>query len=186
MFQPADPAVRRLHRPGVLAALIALVAALAAACSSDEALRVDCPAVRIPADTERLTRFRDGGGRDITDVRLQAEVKFLSGECEIEEERIVMSFPVAVAAKRGPANENGESAVSLFMAVTTPEREILTRRALPITLRFPGNRTQVVASETVSVEIPKEPEQTVSDFLVFLGFELSRAELRYNRQEERR
>src|SRR5277367_6532213 len=30
-----------------------------------------CPRVSIPADADRLTRFRAGAGRDLTDVRFQ-------------------------------------------------------------------------------------------------------------------
>lgn len=175
----AAPVRRRLGR----ALGLALALTAAAACSSDNPVRSGCPAIRIPADTERLTRFAEGGARDITDMRLQAGVTFLSGECEIEEEVITMTFPIAVRAERGPANDDGVSEVELFMAVTKPDRTILTRRALPITLRFPGNRTDVVASETISIEIPKKPEQTVDDFLVFLGFKLERAELEFNRSD---
>lgn len=158
---------------------------LIAGCSAGGDVTVKCPDIRIPADTERLTRFRDGGGRDITDVRLQAEVAYLSGTCTVDDEEIELSFPLAVAAQRGPANEAGAADVRLFVAVTTREREVLSRRELPLRLTFPGNKVRVNARERISIEIPKTEEQTARDFLVFLGFALEPNELEYNRTEGR-
>ena len=145
-----------------------------------------CPEILIPLNTERVTRFAPGTGRDITDVVLQAEVKFLSGECTLEEDVISMTFPVAVRGERGPAEQDGVEVMDVFLAVSTPDREILTRRELPMTLPFEGNRTTIVSSDVVTVNIPRDDQQTVDDFVVFLGLALSREELAYNRQEQRR
>ena len=156
-----------------------------AACSGTNELSVKCPEIRIPQNTERLTRFRSGDGRDITDVRLQAEVTYLSGECTIDDDVIEMSFPVAVAGQRGPANQEGVSPVTLFVAVATADRTILSRRELPLRLTFPGNKVRIVSRETLSVEIPREEGDAPRDYLVFLGFALSQDELTFNRQEQR-
>jgi len=158
---------------------------LVAGCTGQGEVAIDCPEIRIPADTERLTRFRDGGGRDITDVRLQAEVTYLSGTCAVDEEEIEMSFPVAVAGQRGPANEEGVSDVRLFVAVTTRDRQVLSRRELPLRLTFPGNKVRVNARDLLSIEIPKTEAQEARDFLIFLGFVLAPNELEYNRVEGR-
>ncbi|MCR9222319.1 MAG: hypothetical protein NXI21_19015 [Alphaproteobacteria bacterium] len=170
--------------PRPLALALTAGALLLAACSGGSDLAVRCPDIRIPQDTERLTRFRPGEGRDITDVRLEAEVAFLSGECEVEDDAIEMRFPVAVAGQRGPANEDGVSDVTLFVAVARPDRTILSRRELPLRLTFPGNKVRVIAREPLSIEIPKQETEGARDFLVFLGFALSREELAYNRAEE--
>lgn len=158
---------------------------LAAGCAGEADIAVKCPDIRIPADTERLTRFRDGGGRDITDVRVQAEVTYLSGSCTVEDEAIELSFPIAVAAQRGPANDEGLADVRLFVAVTDRNREVLSRRELPLRLTFPGNKVRIIARENLSIDIPKTEEQGARDFLVFLGFALNAQELEYNRTEGR-
>ena len=145
-----------------------------------------CPEILIPLNTERVTRFAPGTGRDITDVVLQAEVKFLSGECSLEEDNITMTFPIAVRGERGPAERDGVEVMDVFLAVATPDRKILTRREIPMTLPFEGNRTTIVSSDIVTVNIPRDEQQTVDDFLVFMGLALSRDELAYNREEQRR
>mgnify|MGYP003700412869 CR=1 FL=1 len=170
--------------PTPLTSLLVLGLVLAG-CSASTDLAVKCPEIRIPQNTERLTRFREGDGRDITDVRLQAEVTYLSGACTVDDEAIEVTFPIAVAAQRGPANSEGLSNVMLFVAVATPEREILSRRELPLRLTFPGNKVRIIAREPITVEIPKTEEQTSKDFKIFLGFVLTRGELDYNRTEDR-
>ncbi|MEQ8440476.1 MAG: hypothetical protein RIM33_00970 [Alphaproteobacteria bacterium] len=163
---------------------VAIGASVLAACSNPE-IAVRCPAIRLPLGTEQVTRFAPGAGRDITDVVLQAEVKFLSGECSVGEESIDMTFPVAVRGVRGPADTDGVEQVQVFMAVSTRQREVLARREIPLTLRFVGNRTSIVTADSVSVEIPKTADQDGEDFIVFLGFVLSEEELEYNRTEGR-
>lgn len=168
------------------AAFVGVLAGLVAACSGPPEVVIPCPAIRIPFDTERLTRFREGPGRDITDVVLQAEVKFLSGECTVGEEEIEMVFPIAVGGKRGPAEQDGLEEVRVFLAVSTRDRTILTRRELPMTLDFSGNRTSIVSSDFVTISIPKRADQDPREFVLFLGLALSEEELAYNREESGR
>jgi hypothetical protein len=174
-------------RPLAARLLLALLpAALLAACAQppDEVIR--CPRLLIPLDTERLTRFADGDGRDITDVVLQAEVKFLSGECDVDEDEITMEFPIAVRGSRGPAERDGQETVDVFMHVYTADRQTrLSSRDIPLSLEFAGNRTSIVAADRLTVRIPKQPDQDADDFVVFLGLKLSREELNYNREESR-
>lgn len=167
------------------AALVLMAALGLSACAGSSDLGVKCPEIRIPQNTERLTRFRPGEGRDITDVRLQAEVTYLSGACEIDDEVIELGFPIAVTAQRGPANEEGLSDITLFVAVANQKREILSRRELPVRLSFPANKVRVISREEITVEIPRQEGDGVRDYLVFLGFALSAAELDFNRRENR-
>lgn len=172
---------------GSLAAAVSLV--ILSSCGDiqlTDTATYSCPQILIPLDTERVTRFAPGTGRDITDVVLEAEVKFLSGECSLEEDQIVMAFPIAVRGQRGPAENDGVESMDVFLAVSTPNREVLARRQLPMTLTFEGNRTTMVSSDTVTVTIPRDDQQTVDDFIVFLGMALSEEELAFNRQESRR
>ena len=162
-----------------------LAGATLTACAPPPDMLITCPLIRIPQNTERLTRFAPGDGRDITDVVLRAEVKFLSGECTIGEKKIVMTFPIVVRGLRGPAETDGTEPVDVFVAVTTRAKKPLSLRAWPLVLRFQGNRNVVVSSEVITVLIPKTAEQSNKDFLVYLGFRPSKEELSYNREESR-
>jgi hypothetical protein len=157
-----------------------------AACSGPPEIAISCPSILRAIDTERVTRFADGPGRDITDVVLLAEVRHLTGECQVDDDEIRMTFPIAIKGERGPADRDAREDVGVFLHVFTKEREPLSRRELPFTIQFPGNRTSIVTSDTVTVEIPKTPEQTSDDFVIYLGLMLSREELAFNREERRR
>jgi len=97
-----------------------------------------------------------------------------------------MTFPVAIGGLRGGADRDGTETINLFLAVATQNRDILTRRELPMTLIFDGNRTSSVSSDTVTITIPKRPDQLAKEFVLFLGIVLTEDELEYNRQESRR
>lgn len=156
------------------------------ACSGAPDIAINCPTILRAIDTERVTRFADGPGRDITDIVLLAEVRHLSGECAVRDDEIRMTFPIAVRGERGPGDKDGVEQIGVFMHVFTRDRKPLARRELPFTLRFPGNRTTIVKSDFVTVEIPKTPEQTSNDFVIYVGMMLSQEELAFNRQESGR
>jgi len=160
-----------------------LAAGVLTACANRNVVHVDCPEIRIPINTDRITRFAPGDGRDITDVALRAEIGFLSGECIVYDEEIQMVFPVAIRGERGPAEDDYVEALSAFLAVANQDRQILSRRQLPFTIRFAGNETEVVNTDIITITIPKVEEQPSREFLVFLGLNLSREEYGFNREE---
>lgn len=170
-----------LHGAGVLAAACLL---LLAACG-DRGVHIRCPEVRIPQTTERLIEYREGPGRDITDVVMEVELKFLSGECKVNDERILMDFPVAVGARRGPANKSGRSEVTVILAVTDRDKNILQRREVPFVLVFPGNRVTIVNAERMEFRIPKTEEQSAEDFLVFLALKVTKEQRELNKSRSR-
>lgn len=157
-----------------------------AACSGAPDIAINCPTILRAIDTERVTRFADGPGRDITDIVLLAEVRHLSGECQVRDDEIRMTFPIAVRGERGPGDKDGVEQIGVFMHVFTRDRTPLARRELPFTLQFPGNRTAIVKSDVVTVEIPKTPTQSANDFVIYIGMMLSQEELAFNREESRR
>lgn len=165
--------------------LLGMCLSLLTACAEPTKI-IPCPPILIPLDTERVTRFAPGTGRDITDVVMRGEIRFLSGECTVKDEEVEMTFPIAVRGLRGPAQKTGVEPIELFLAVSTPDREILNRREMDMTLNFVGNRTSTVSSDTVTVVIPKKEEQSAKSFILFIGLVLSEEELQFNREESRR
>lgn len=165
--------------------LLGMCLTVLAACAEPTKV-IPCPPILIPLDTERVTRFAPGSGRDITDVVMRGEIRFLSGECTVKDEEVEMTFPIAVRGLRGPAQKTGVEPIRLFLAVSTPDRQILNRREMDMTLNFEGNRTTTVSADTVTVVIPKKEEQSARSFILFIGLVLSEEELQYNREESRR
>ncbi len=154
-----------------------------AGCASDEPLpQRSCPRPVVVEDAANVTRF-DGDGRDLTDVQFEASIEEIGLSCSIDDEEnvILAELVLVVVAAQGPANADDRADLSYFVAVATRDQRILSRDAFDLSIPFAGNRTRVGAREELAPRIPIAPGQDGSDFRIYVGFELSPAELEYNR-----
>lgn len=155
---------------------------LVSACGSNSKI-IRCPDVRVPSETGNLTRFGPGEGRDITDVVMEAQFEEVRGECSVDDDEIQVATLVKITARQGPASTLQQGEFSFFVAVTDRKRNILSRRSVPAAVDFSGNRSRVVYFERLKVDIPKTEEAAGDDFLIFMGFELTREEVEFNRAQ---
>ena len=91
-----------------------------------------------------------------------------------------MNFPVLVEFRKGPANRDIQAAASLFAAVMNQKKQRLTQNVLSYRVNFNHNSPHASINDPITIEIPKRPDQTGRDFIIYLGFELNREELDYN------
>ena len=87
---------------------------LAAACGIlEKDQRYACPAVFILQDAQNLTRFKPGPGRDITDIRFEAEIFDFRGQCNFDEDDGIwasrLSFWSRYPSKRARPTGSGRS-----------------------------------------------------------------------------
>ena len=108
-----------------------------------------CPSVRTLATADNVTKFRDGPGRDLTDVVMEAEIVGFGGFCEtdIDARRVDIELTVTIEALRGPAVREGSTEVAYFVSVLDGDGEILRKPVFRTTLEFEGNIGRVRASE---------------------------------------
>ena len=193
-----SPLARRLARAG-LAGLMGLALLSATACSSSSdskpddkppAAKIDpekvaCPHVSVLADAARLTRFRPGPGRDITDVALHAELVHYNGSCLYDPDSKSMSInlQVGINAERGPAAPaNRTAALSYFVAIPAFFPSPAAKRIFPVHLTFPDNADTVgFTDDEVDITIPVDQIKNMEKYEVFLGLQLDHDELDYNR-----
>ena len=158
----------------------------------EDAPPLPCPPVVLPGDTATLTRF-DGSGRDLTDVVFQARVREANQVCDYEDEDTLIESELLITfeIERGPAlrrlaADTGENRVGFtyFVAVATNEAEprILTREAFDVEATFEGNRSRIALADEIAPRIPLGPGEDGTDYRLYVGIELNRAELDYNRQ----
>ena len=86
-----------------------------------------------------------------------------------------------VVAQRGPANSDRLANLSYFVAVARTDETILARRSFDIAIPFPGNRTRVAGIEQIGQVITLVGNETGGDYRIYVGFDLTREELDYNR-----
>ena len=161
----------------------AVVASLVLAACEGAPKIVSCPDVRVISELGNITRFNASGGKDITDVVMEAQFEEVRGECSVSDDEVEMAILLVLTARRGPATTQRTGDFNILTAVTDQERNVLFRRTVPGQVDFSGNRSRVRYLERLKINIPKVESQTSEDFLVFVGFELTRDEVEFNRAQ---
>ena len=114
---------------------------LLAGCSSNKnAFAPACPRAAILADAADLLRYRDGGGRDLTDLVLSARILGVSGDCKPGEtsRQLATQMQVTFEVTRGPAMGQRDVDMMLFVAVSDQD-QILDKKLFPVHVVFPSN-----------------------------------------------
>ena len=149
------------------------------ACASDEVPR-PCPDVVLLADASRQVKF-NGQGRDLTDVLFEAELEAARLVCTYDDNELDVDLQVRVIASRGPANADRVANLNYFVAVARSDRTVLARRSFDIAIPFPGNRTRVSGLEEIGQVITLAQGEDGSNYLIYLGLDLTPEELQFNR-----
>ena len=174
-----------------LLAAVALVA-LAAGCSKDKrADRLLCPSARVMGEPSELTRFRDGPGRGPADIVFEAAFAQVTGKCSYDADggEITLQLTVLFDILRGQASPDGKASFSYFVAVATRPREpgqlpvVQARQAFGIGTRFTRSRKSMRYTDELEIKIPRPDARSPRNYVLYLGFELTPAELAYNKRK---
>lgn len=165
-------------------AILVLLGFGLAACSSKREPLPPCPRVGILGDAQKGMQYRDGPGRDLTDVTFETELLDYNGECRYEDKRsaVVVRFILQVAATRGPAATQPEARVPYFVAVVDKRQNVLAREEFVARIPFQEGRRRVVVGEELEQRIPLQGRST-GDIEVLIGLDLTREQLERNRRE---
>lgn len=176
---------------------VALALALAsglAACGSMGIMKKEeppaCPELRIDRDTAEITVF-NGQGTDLTDVLFEARIATIDGDCAFDEADdgpggvVEARFKVLFTVSRGPAMTGPEGHFTYFVALPSFYPAPSAKQTLQVDFVFPeGNvTTMMVRDEEVEIAIPVKSRNGAAETPVYVGFQLSRDQLEYNRQD---
>jgi hypothetical protein len=170
----------------VTLARLGLALALAAgACSGVEpGQRVACPPVLTVADAAAITQYRDGPGRDLTDIRFTAAIEDTFWTCAYDEDgNVDVEITVAMAAARGPAADASVARFSYFVALTDASQAILAKKVFPFDIPFEGNINAVGFQRVVGTTFYVGDDTTGAGHRIYLGFQLSEDQLLDNRRD---
>jgi hypothetical protein len=159
----------------------ALVAAAFAGCAS-KSDGPDCPRLAIPDDVGRMTRFREGPGRDLTDVAYTARLAKADGFCTTEKSGVKVEMTVQLVVERGPASTGAPVDLQYFVAVTDPARRVLAKEVFPAQIAFEGNQRVSGSSEEIEERIPIPRGADPGSYSIIVGFQLTPEEVEYNRR----
>jgi hypothetical protein len=146
-----------------------------------------CPRIAILADGADLTRYREGAGRDLTAMVVDARVTGFEARCDfagsdrgVLDVRIVPRFE----AERGPAATARSVDLPWFVALSTADdSDVLARIAGTTRIAFAANvpRGQG-AGQPVLLSMPLTGGRRATDYVVRVSFQLTPEELALNRQ----
>ncbi len=172
------PACRRI----AVALVAASIPLLLYACGGEDrfAQRI-CPRVQVLEYADRLTEFVRGSGRDLTDVVLTGRLVNFDGECTVEDDRVELDLTVEFVLERGPANRSREGRFAYFVAIPEFHPAERGKRVFPVAMKFEGGANRVLYRDEIAIEIPVTGQRSAPDFNVFMGFQLDRDQLRFNR-----
>lgn len=176
-------------RPLLLRALAwALALALLAGCAGPEKRgpRKVCPRVDILEYADTLVRFLPGPGRDVTDILFRTRLVNFQGECEVDEAAIDVELVLEFASERGPANRDRKAAFEYFVAIPQFHPMPAGKRRFAVALEFAKGQNRTLYRDEISIRIPLKKGQASTDFNVFVGYQLTPAELDYNQRGTRR
>lgn len=180
--------VRSTLHSARLTAAIGLLALGVSACSTVEVAQAPCPDVLIPTDGSKLTRFMPGPGRAIIDVLYEATMTEYAQACKYNIDEtgagdVAVYIAPLIETARGPADQQGQATYEYFIAVLDSNSKVMEKARFPITIGFPQNMTRVrwQLTEPHVVTIPLAADQNGRDFQVFIGLQLTRDELEYQR-----
>jgi hypothetical protein len=163
--------------------LPAIAVALLAACNRTPPA---CPRASIIGDGASVTKFREGTGRDLTDVTVQGEIVDVAIECDYDRRGVDVALQVAIAARRGPADRTRVAEFDYFVAVADPERNILAKEVFRVRFEFPPSQDRSGTIEEIEPRIPLKNRADGVEYQIIVGFQLAPEEIEWNRSQRPR
>ena len=142
-----------------------------------------CPVTGKLDTGDRLVRFGEGPGREEANVALVVEVTNVLAACsfEIEENSGEVELSMWFRARRGQAGTGNEDRFGYFVAVVSPDDEVITRRAFEREVALAGEGAWTTMRDRLEVGMSVAEGTDLSIYRIYVGLELSPEQLEYNR-----
>lgn len=170
-----------MRRPAGRAAAGALLLALSG-CSlfEDDQRGRPCPDAVILADAKRITVYRDGPGRDLTDILFEGEIDRIASSCSYSRRELTVTLAADIVAARGPAASSGEVTLPFFVAILDEQRQVVAKQVFDSAIPIPSGRRRAGVREEIEQVIPLTDAAPYYEIVV--GFQLTPEQLEQNRR----
>ncbi|NQV99153.1 MAG: hypothetical protein HQ483_05620 [Rhodospirillales bacterium] len=151
-----------------------------------------CPENRILAAASELTVYREGDGRDLTDVDFEGRIDNMGLACltKVDKKTGIGKMQVEVVfnfvASRGPANTTRKARYPYFISITDLNKNILMHEKYDIEVAFQGNQSKFTfRNQPNIIELDVSPDRAGKDYLIYGGFVLTREQLQLFQQRRK-
>jgi len=145
-----------------------------------------CPRGLILNDAQELTQFREGIGRDLTDVVSTVRVADVTLGCKYDTAGMSVEMQVAIAAERGPADRAGFAEAEYFVALVDGKRQIRAREVYRLRFEFVDNRNRIGRIELLDPFVPQADATTGPDWQIWVGLQLTPQQVEDNKMRRGR
>jgi hypothetical protein len=182
----SPPRLSAFARVGALGASLALASCGVTGSNDPLPQASSCPAGLLLADASEATIFRDGPGRDLSDVVAQVRIADIAVACSHDRQGVRVDLQVAIGAERGPANRAGRHEADYFVALVDPEGNVLRRDSFRVAFVWPENRMRVGVVEDLEPRLVNVPRERAPAYRIWVGLQLNEEQLARNRSGARR
>jgi hypothetical protein len=141
-----------------------------------------CLPVVVLGDAAERLRYREGAGRDLTDVVDHAKFTRFATKCDYSKGQVEVQLLLDILVERGPATSERTIRVPYFVAVVDTGQRILAKEVFESVAEIPeGQRRAVVREETEQIiQLANVGDRT--RYEIMIGFQLTREQLEDNRR----
>ena len=136
---------------------------------------------------KKVTFYHSGPGRDLTDIAFDVQIGDIAYECSYDFDdagnSVTVGINVLFVAQRGLAAEQNRIEVPYFVAVTNPNRHILTKKLFTLEIVFEGNAVRAQTVEKLAQTIPFPVGGNGAAYKTFIGLQLTPKQLEDLRRE---
>ena len=162
-----------------LATAAALLLALAGCGGKTEVGVLTCPKVFVVADASRYLDYAPGAGRDMLDLRYDAQIVNVEWLCNffVEEKRVETEVRFGMRAQKGPAGTESQHRFPYFVAVADPQGNIIAKQVFGVDIGFLGNATDIGHIESVYHRFNYSSIADAARYTIYIGFQLTQEQL---------
>ena len=142
-----------------------------------------CPQPLTVQDAQRLTRFKEGAGRDPRDVMFEAAIVSAGTKCQMGRNKLEVDVILRIAVNAGPSVGAGVTRVPFFVRVLDASGAVVqgTDFSSPTTSSAPPARA-ALSQEEMAVALPFSNLADLGGYRIAVGLKPSPQELDYNRR----
>jgi hypothetical protein len=170
---------------------VALMAGALAGCSSTgKGPPKPCPAVSIEPSLAYKTEFA-GNGRDLSDIAYEARAEMpLQPLCwyshDQDKDYIRTAFNLQFNAVRGPKFSGDKASFKYFVAVTGPGGVLVEKQLFDVDVDFSKGQVRSFTTDQIDpIKIFPKPNENGDFYRIYVGLDLTKDQLDYNKRNPR-
>ena len=138
--------------------------------AKDQKPAAACPTTAILQPLSQTAVFAPGSPAQPLGVAFYGIMNDVEAKCDRAGDAIRASLDIVVIGERGPAARGDTVALQYFVAVTSPDQTILSKRSFPIQISIPSGAKRAGVTEHIEETIPLGG-RPVGDLNIAIGFQ---------------